>query len=399
MESASFTDNFTDFTKEYRPRRGTIRKCFNRYYNADYEVRVNRPFMSEGYPISPIDMILDPNIIRDNCEVSRFNHNKVYFSLRKKNLFDDFISEIEEIAVNRVESVDKSRNQFITTYSVPAIGYIPKTKSKLSGLSGYDFGHFAHSSTRYIPINGVWYSNQFIYRQDGNAYIKLNVPESYIYSTNTQPPCDDNEQHFCPISTNFNRANNSFTIKYHHEISISSISIHPEKLKLKYIHGDNGCGYTCSKSKHCISVLANDPGYISKFNLYYRSSNTDGKWIAYGTYDGCTNMYAIKKVQFDEISVKEIRIVPTSTHGNVSKCKIFSIGPASVKCGLSPDTLVKYELVVPLDGKAMQTRVSDNYSYSNNDDRHYYNKIRTKQRKATRALSKSKHIDDYVNTD
>jgi len=110
-------------------------------------------------------------------------------------------------------------------------------------------------------------------------------------------------------------------------------------------------------------------------------------------FDGFINMYEFKKVQFDEISVKEIRIVPIITHGNVNKCNIWAIGKASMKNQVSTDTLVKYDLIVPFDGKSVQTRVSDNYSYSSNDDKHYYNKIKTKQRKESRALSKSKYIN------
>lgn len=399
METFSYTDNstnFTDYTKEYRPRRGTIRKCPNRYYNADYEVRTVRPYMSDGYPITSIDQILDTNIISRDLKFSKFNQYKNKFSLRKNNLFDDFVNEIEEIAVDRIESVDKSRNQIITTYSVPAIGYIPKVQPKFNGWSEY--GHFRDSVEKFIPIGGVWYSTKFIYKQVGNAYTKLNVPESYMYSDNTIPPCNESEQHFCAIGTNFNRTNNNFTIKYHHEITISSVSIHPEKLRLKYVHGNYGCGSHCSKSKHCISVMDNEPGYIGRFTLYYRSNSTNGKWIAHGTFDGCNNMYTIKKVTFDEISVKEIRIVPISVHGNISKCKIFSIGLATIKLEVSTDTLVKYELVIPFDGKLLQTRVSDNYSYSSNDDKHYYNKIKNKQRKASRALSRSKIVDTiYTN--
>jgi len=372
-------------TKNYRARKGTVRKCPNRYYYADYAVSVERPYCDNTYPITEIDFLLDSSSWDGDVNVKRFNVYKT-FSLRKNGLYNTFINDIEEIAVNRVESVDISRNHKIIRYSVPACGHFGTPGNKTSSWSI----NWSEPTGRYIRIGSASYFTSYYYIQSGDIYTKLNVPKSYWDNSEHSPSnlLLENEQTYCTKSCGFSNSNNSFTMGYHHDIPINCVIICPEKLRFTMVHGDNfSCAHNCSKSKHCIQVLENNPGYITRFNLYYRSSNTDGKWIAHGIYDGCHNMYEPTKVYFDSIVAKEIRIVPISFHGTIGKCKVMSLGPTMSKQVVSKDTIVTYTLMVPQSGIPKQTSVSDNFVWSHysKDYKYYYAKLKRKERKNSRA--------------
>ena len=383
-------------TKNYRARKGTIRKCSNRYAYADYAINVKRPYFDNTYPVTEIDFLLDSSAWAgagaDGMNVNKFNVYKT-FSLRKNGLFDTFINDIEEIAVNRVESVDIARNQKIICYSVPACGHFgtPGTIKSTWPHNWYE------TTGRYISIGGIGYWTKNYYVQSGDIYTKLNVPKSYWDNpehelSNLLTEC---EQTYCAKSGGFVKSNSSFTMGYHHDIPINCVIICPERLRFNMVHADNSsCAHNCSKSKHCIQVLTNNPGYITRFNLYYRSSNTDGKWIGLGIYDGCRNMYEPVKVYFDTIMAKEIRIVPIASHGTISKCKVMSVGPTKSKQVVSKDTVVKYTLMMPLTGIPRQTSVSDNYVWSHysKDYKYYYTKLKRKELKNSRAKITS--VDD-----
>ncbi len=390
-----YTCDYND-TKNYRARKGTIRKCPNRYTYADYAVSVKRPYYDYTYPITEIDFLLDSSAWVGaggvDINVNRFDVNNSLFSLRKNGLFDTFINDIEEIAVNRVESIDIARNQKTIRYSVPACGHFgtPRTTTSTWPHNWYE------TTGRYISIGGLGYWTGNYYVQSGDIYTKLNVPKSYWDNPEHAPSnlLAESEQTYCAKSGGFVKSNGSFTIGYHHDVPINCVIICPERLRFNMIHADNfSCAHNCTKPKHCIQVLANNPGYITRFNLYYRSSNTDGKWISLGIYDGCRNMYEPVKVYFDTIMAKEIRIVPIESRGTIGKCKVMSVGPAKSKQVVSKDTVVTYTLMIPLTGVPEQTSVSDNYVWSRScNSKHYLNKLKRKELKHSRAKITS--VDD-----
>ncbi len=399
-----FEYTYDNNTKNYRARKGTIRKCPNTYTYSDYVVSVNRPYCywNNNYPITEIDFLLDSSAWvglgpgANNVNVNRFDINNSLFSLRKSGLFDTFIDEIEEIAVNRIESIDIARNQKTIQYLVPACGHFGtpgKTKST-------DSDKWYEATGQYINIGGFGYWTNNYYMRSENNYTKLNVPKSYWDNPDHRPGniLEENEQTYCPKTSGFSTSNSSFTLGYHHDIAINCVIICPERLRFNMIHRDGfPCAHNCSKSNHCVKVLTNNPGYITRFNLYYRSSNTDGKWISHGIYDGCHNIYEPVKIYFDTIHAKEIRICPISSHGTITKCKVMSAGPTKSKQVVSKDSLVTYTLIIPLDGKPKQTNVSDNYNFSKSkDSKKYYSKLRKAQLKKARTCNThSNFLDLY----
>lgn len=367
-------DYITDYnnTKNYQKSKGTIRKCYEQYRLSDYGVSINRPHNNLNYPVTEIDYLLDENNYCLN------NPYKQFYSLRKNKLFDNFINEIEELAVNRTESMDKKNNWKIITYQVPAFEFIEKPeKLKYQGNCSF--------TGDYICIGEKGYYNAIPYTKSTNGFVKLNVPKTYFNSNNSL--LNTNEQSYCTQRTVLDKTNNTFTLYYHHDIPINCICIYPEKLKFNLIHGNNHhCSHNCSNLSHCIQVLANNPGYICKFNLLYRSTSTNNKWISHGTFTGCSNIYEPVKVYFDEIIVNEIKIVPIEINSSISKCKIVALGPVNFKQVVSKDIVVEYKLYMPLSGKHTQTQVTDNYSSSpSRDFKIFNNKQKISARKSLRS--------------
>ena len=180
-------------------------------------------------------------------------------------------------------SIDIAHNNRTVTYSVPACGSfgIPRKPNTYSVDNQWDIG-----SGKYISVNGLGYYTNNYYVRSGDIYTKLNVPKTYSDNSSYFNLLNENEQAYCAKSNGFSKSANNFTLSYHHDIGITCVIICPEKLRFNPVHGDNTCIHNCSKPNHCIQVLANNPGYITKFNLYYRSANTNGKWIGLGVFNG-----------------------------------------------------------------------------------------------------------------
>lgn len=332
----------------------TLRKWSNdyRYYlsSADINVEVYTDYHPDGTPVTQIDHMV--NYKRD-------------FSLHKGYLYDSFINELEDVAVSKTTRYDKRSNMIISTYKVPACGYIAsKTKTKRHKPN---YTQYYQSETtneeRFIVIGGKAYSNKYLYYPNGSVYSKLKLPADWNL-WNSSPRCEPDEQIY--VSSNMNHHKDSIDITYHHEISVDCLSLHPSNPQFEFVHNDNHCASTCTKEKHCIQVLKNDPGYITKFDMYYRSSLTGGKWVKHGTFTGGSNWFEPAKVQIEPVMVKELRIVPTGFHNSWDKVKIHSIGKVADKPDVSSDIFVEYRVSTP---GAPRTQIPDNYHHGWKIDR------------------------------
>jgi hypothetical protein len=96
-----------------------------------------------------------------------------------------------------------------------------------------------------------------------------------------------------------------------------------------------------------IRVLENEPNFIQKFELFYRSSNTDGQWVKYGVFDGNSSIFDSTKIKFDEIIAKEIRIIPLAHTGSFEKVKVTVLTYLEKFVNKSEDDTVVYTIHLP----------------------------------------------------
>lgn len=262
-------------------------------------------------------------------------------SLNKHSGFDRLIDQIEELAeAKNGPRFCKRANCTVTTYQIPEMGdtfrFTDLIPNDTSGQS--DTVH-----ERMIQINGATYSNTQLYYPNNIGYAKLKVPKNW--NPDVQMNLLDSDEHSY-VSTKISHTANSIDTRYHHEIEISAVCLHPSKPIFEMIHSDAACVHDCEKPKHCIRVMTNKPGYITKFDLYYRSSQTGNKWIFHGSYCGSTHQFDSVKIPIEPVVIKELRIVPTQFENSWNKVKVLAIGKTD-SVPVSTDTFIDYVVTIP----------------------------------------------------
>ncbi len=338
-------DNYNCIKSDRKSDGHTFRaNILRNYQNAEYTVDIKRPYNKDGIVVTHLDSLIG------SISLNRYWN----ISLRKGKLFDRFISEIEEIANNKKVTYDKGSNMNLTHYFVPSTGLIINSKQNNSNVNfGSVFDNDYNVKERFITIGFNTYSNKYQYKKVKDSLVKINIP---ITDYNTL--YSDNEQRYLP--TKFSVGKNNINMTFHHTMTISSLIICPETLIFERIHGDNSnCVKGCSKNKHTISVLKNDPGYITRFNLYYRSSKTHGKWINHGIYQGCSALLTPVKVSFDPVEVDELRIEPIDYVTKFDKVKIHAVGEKLLSNPVADNIVVEYIVKTPRDGKYSKRKICD----------------------------------------
>jgi hypothetical protein len=349
---------------------------------SDYMVNVVRPYNMKEIPVTQMDSMIQIN-----------NPYRRDSSLRKGYLFEQFISKIEEIAESKKVRYQKHDNMISTHYYVPVTGFISNPNKKIYPCSNtsHDFNQYSFAKERFIVIGSNRYSTLYSYKKVRDSYVKLAMVD-----INDQDFYSDNEQKY--LSTSTLVRTNYIQLKYHHDISINSLVVYPEKLIFESIHGDgmNCAAKGCNKSKHTINVLKNNPGYITRFTLYYRSSKTQGKWVNHGNYTGCTNMFTPVKVSFDTISVNEIRIVPIHFVNKFDKVKIWAVGETSWSKPIESGSItVEYVVKTPRDGVYVQSKICDNYHYINREYKEWQNRNKDRIKPRFGSAKIKMHDDCY----
>ena len=103
----------------------------------------------------------------------------------------------------------------------------------------------------------------------------------------------------------------ALTISFIKDTSLTGFVLEPEPMKFEYVYEDVDARRSQRRNRGFIKCLVNDPGFITKFEVFYRSTLTDGQWIKYNIFDGNDNNHTPTKIVFDEeIVAKEIRIIP-----------------------------------------------------------------------------------------
>jgi hypothetical protein len=312
----------------------------------EYVVNVTRPKCDDGIPVTEMDEYFTD---KDIWVPSYYHGYKNNIPLGKKEMHDKFVFYVEELCSSKTVTFDKYSNMIKTAYKVPIIGFLEKSEPLY---------HYTQPLPRedvleqkFISIRHKLYSLDKYYREIGLEYGELNIPKDYF--EHVKP--DSGEHCYTPHKTSYQKEH--LTFSFHHDVMISSLVLKPEKMSFKYVHGDNTHSHyerkntsLLLKQKYFIKVLENEPGFISKFELQYRSELTHSQWVKHSIYNGNVSIADSVKISFDEIQVKEIRIVPISFHKSFDGVQISFIGKSQIKPA-SDEVFVTYEVCTPRDGK------------------------------------------------
>ena len=303
---------------------------------------IDRPYVTQMVPITEIDDIIGTGSIKSG---------KHEITLGSHNSFKDVIDALEEVSTHIVTSYDKNRIRDLRIYKVPVTGFINEAKTyKKITKNVNSFQINEEERERYIVIGDSIYSTSKTYKRNGTNFFPIKIQNSISITRS------DSEQIFkiAKISTR----SDSITMSFHRPTSIHTIFIEPEKMQFEYVHSDIiHCGHNnkCTKRKHCISVLKNDPQFIKRFDLFYRSVDTNKKWFKIGTFNCASSMIDSVHVEFDEIIADEIRIVPITFHNGFNKVEIACIGDRVNQTPVTDDLFVTYSIYMPRDGKYIKS--------------------------------------------
>ncbi len=360
MNDNSYDDGLyvPDFTLTRRPVKHTTTRCTGYAYEQPV-LTIKRPDATiQHIPITEIDKLLG---------FSHISYRDNDVSLGKRNMFHTIQDALDIHATSMKKIFNVSTNMDIREFTVPIIGYLDN-RSSTSDIIGTDCEYFkanrrynkrgsvddTHDGSHDIPrersiiIDGNTYSIRKVYKRFGGRFIALNIPSDY--NRNFAHHLGENEQTF--RVSKITPSKTSIIITLPKETELSALSVHPEDMQFEMIHSTTiRCHNNCTKKKHCISCLKNDPGYLITFKLLIRSSITDGYWISLGTFAGNNSIYDSTRISFDTMVVKEIKIVPVNYHKSFDKVGLTPIGPSISSAPTSVETFVTYILKTPRDGK------------------------------------------------
>ena len=327
-----------------KPSGKTVRKIRNLNYVADPEMYCNRELNGTFIPTTDADHVLN---VQDVCLCSNaFPYNNRWshcfagkpISLRHHHLFDTFIIELERHCITKKVSSNMRSGTNITKYVLPVTGHIdsailyqddiynpvacPKkqivkhktqqpSRRKFRSYKYYEAKKASEVKTHYIRINGNMYSVDNVYKRSGTDFVP------FVIHTHSNDPILDVNEHSV---RNRRTVGIAITVNFTQDTNLTGLVLEPEPMKFDYVYEDVDARRSQRRGRGYIKCLVNDPGFITKFELFYRSSQTDGQWVKYIIFDGNTCNHEPTKIVFDEeIVAKEIRIVPLSYHNSFEK--------------------------------------------------------------------------------
>lgn len=347
-----------DFTVQRRPDSHTMRKYAHDTHH-EYLVKIIRPECVDGIPVTEMDEYLG------DCAFRSYDWSQT-IPLQKKELYERFIFDIEEQCVEKSTTYDKKENLNKTKYKVPAIGLLVDHQPPSYGtVSGAKYSKVDDDDEhKFIMIRNKMYPINKYYRECGLDFGEIKLPENYFSNISL---CEDNEAVYNVSKVGYSKG--VMTYSFHHSMKISSLVIRPELMKFKQVSGDNSNSRydrmnpsLLRKKKYHINVLENEPGFVSKFEMQFRSELTNNQWMKFGVFNGNVSISDSTKISFDEIVAKEIRIIPLSFHNSFEHIQVNFIGKCPVKTK-SDEIFVTYEVSVPRDGKYLghSSKICDSF--------------------------------------
>lgn len=329
-----------------KPSGKTVRKIHNWNYVSDPEMYCKRELNGTFIPTTDADSALK---VRDVCLCSNaFPYNNRWshcfsgksISLRHHHLFDTLINDLEKHCITKKVTSNMSSGTDVTEYVLPVTGHIdtaplyqddiynpvacPKKQSvkhktqqqrshrrKFRSYRYYEGQKANEKKTHYIRINGNMYSVENVYKRSGTDFVPV-----IIHKASDEPILDLSESY----QRNRHSVGTSITIRFTQDTHLTGLVLEPEPMKFEYVYEDVDSRRSQRRGRSYIKCLTNDPGFITKFELFYRSTQTDGLWVKYNIFDGNDCNHKPTKIVFDEqIVAKEIRIIPLSYHNSFEK--------------------------------------------------------------------------------
>ena len=345
----------------------------------DYFVKTFRPYCADGVPVTEVDQYFTDNSIYLPPYYQSSQSNTVPL----KDKYDQFVFVIEDLCSSKTVTFDKKSNMIKTAYKVPIMGHMKNESTHPNYYYNPSTSSVSKVDKKFIMIRGKMYSLDKYYRENGLEYAELHIPENYF----SDKVVDDDEHVYVPHKTSC--AKDSITFSFHHDVKISTLMLKPEKMSFKLVRGDNSHSRydrkntsLMRKQKYSIKVLENEPGFVSKFELHYRSELTGGIWVKHGVYNGNVGITDVAKISFDEIQVKEIRLIPLTFHKSFEKILASFIGKTDLK-PLSDEIFVTYELCTPRDGQYLKysSKLPDKFNYTDKDFKYFKHESKEREKR------------------
>jgi len=378
--SDSLPDNDSLYAPEYvdakLPSSHTLRKG---YYECDQysqpTLQIQRYHNSEfdGIPVTDVDVI-DKNgyLMYDGRRGNHFWPNPYYLGipLHSARLYKDLLGYIKDAAIKTTRKHDPLKHTVTTSYTVPASGHLinhPRVHTEIVPEKHASF-HISssvshpivtrkteHSSNdskynrlKHRPVvsyNGQLYDSTQYYRKSGASLTPITYPFGYgpVHTPIWQ------ECHYARIDQTQHRTQ-CLIFKFHREQTFCGLRLHPEKMSFDGVHCNEQCkSRPCHKRKHRLQILKTEPGYVTSFEIEYRS-NTIRDWISLGKFTGSTSESEIVDIAFDETVASKFKFTPIEYHKSFAKisCDFFSMG--ELETVNACDEIV-YSVTEPVDGK------------------------------------------------
>ena len=349
-----------DFTVTRCPTKRTVKRNAN-YFDV-YEnpvLYISRPQIdSSMIPVTDVDDFIDDKFVnRENSGIMNYVNPSI---ILRKNNTRNIVEALEMFATHLNKSYDSSTNMDKTEYIVPIVGFLNNNQNKTSSL--YNDARSSHHTSssdmtqkkeRFVVINNDLYSCMKTYKPHCGRYVPLNIPENFTQSMMNVPDIPENTQTYRVSKKTLNKSDIYITMA--NEVRLSGLSVYPEEMYFKKIHSTAfHCNDKCTKNKHCITCLDNDPGYLTSFKMMIRSSDTNNQWILVGTFAGNCSMFDSTLISFDEMLVKEIKITPITYHNSFEKARLWPVGAKISSVCISDDSYVTYTVLTPRDGKYLK---------------------------------------------
>lgn len=323
-----------------KPSGKTVRKIRNNNYVADPEMYCQREPNGSFIPTTDADRTLKVSDVCRFYDACPYN-NGFYaksISLRNQHLFDTLIDDLEKHCISKKVTSNMRSGTDVTEYVLPVTGHIdtaplyqediynpvacPKkqiVKQKMQNqprrrqFRSYRYYEAQKASDKlhYIRINGNMYSVYNVYKRSGTDFVPI-----IIHKATDEPILDMYESY----QRNRHSVGTSITISFTQDTRLTGLVLEPEPMKFEYVYEDVVARRSQRRGRGFIKCLTNDPGFITMFELFYRSTQTDGLWVKYNIFDGNDCNHKPTKIVFDEqIIAKEVRIIPLSCHNSFEK--------------------------------------------------------------------------------
>jgi hypothetical protein len=330
----------------------TLRKIYNCNHTADPVMYINRNVDGTFIPTTDADASLK---LRDVC---LYNGATTYgsrwssgfygksISLRNHGLFKTIFDELDKYCISKKIATNFYLGSNIIQYVLPVTGYIdsadlyqediykpnecpkkqnakqnakkqqqqPRRRRKIRSWKYYETQKMIDEKSRYILVNGNMYSVDNVYKRSGTTFVPV-----VIHKPSNESIFDEHQQ----TVRSRRSVGIAITVSFIKDTNLTGFVLEPEPMKFDYVYEDAVDHRSRSGNRGFIKCLTNDPGFITKFELFYRSTMTGGQWVKYNIFDGNVNNYTPIKIVFDEeIVAKEIRIVPISYVNSFEKVNV-----------------------------------------------------------------------------